>query len=115
MSKGKAKHQARLDAIQFFGKDLARRASRRCELCEENDDLRIHDTDLEVEPEMETLALLCARCRAVLEGRKDDPETLRFLEGAIWSDQAPIGALAKEMIRAVDADWAREALSLLPE
>ena len=115
MAKGKAKHQARLDAIQFFGKDLARRAGRRCELCEANEDLRIHDTDPEVEPAMETLALLCARCRAVIAGRKDDPETLRFLEGAIWSDQPLIGTLAKRMLREVDADWAREALSLLPE
>ena len=115
MAKGREKHQARLDAIQMFGKDLARRAGRRCELCEESDDLRIYDADPEAEPDMDTLALLCGRCREVLEGRKADPSTLRFLEGAIWSDVAPIGGLAQRMIRRVDADWAREALALLPE
>ena len=113
MSKGKAKHQARLNAIQAFGKDLARRARSKCELCEENDDLRIVDIDSENEPSFDTLMLTCARCRAVLDGRRDDPKTLRFLETAIWSDIVPVAVSARTQIKQVDADWARDALELV--
>lgn len=115
MAKGKAKHQARLDEISFFGKDLARRAGRKCELCEGKDNLRTYDTSPDAEPSMDTLVLLCDRCRHVYEGRKDDPQTLRFLEGAIWGEVEPMKSMALKMLKAVDAHWAREALSLLPE
>ena len=113
MAKGKEKHQARLDAIQLHGKDLARRARSKCELCEEGGELRIHDTDPESAPSLETLLLGCDRCRALIEGRTDDPKTLRFLETAIWSDVPPVAASAREIIKRVDSDWARNALELV--
>lgn len=113
MAKGKAKHQARLDAIQAFGKDLARRASRKCELCEGKVDLRPYDTAPDDPPTMDTVALLCERCRAVAGGRNDPPETLRFLENAIWSPYPAVASTAKAMIVRVDADWARNALDLI--
>jgi len=115
VAKGKQKHQARLDAVAYFGKDLARRAGRVCELCGEKGDLRPFDTDVDAEPSMETLGLFCARCREVADGRKDDPQTLRFLESAIWNPEPAISETAKQMIRRVDAGWAREALELLPD
>ncbi len=113
MATGRQKHQARLDAIQLQGKDLARRAKRKCELCEGSGDLRIFDGDEDAEPELSTLILACERCRAVLEGRKDDERTLRFLESAIWNEEPIIAQLAKQMLTGVDADWARLALELM--
>ena len=115
MARGIEKHQERLDAINLLGKDLARRAGRRCELCEENDDLRPHDTAPAEEPDLETLLLLCGRCRALTGGRVDDPRTLRFLEGAVWSELPAAAQLARDLLGSVDAQWARDALDLLGE
>jgi hypothetical protein len=114
MAKGKAKHQARLDAIGRLGKDLARRADKKCELCEGKGDLRPYDTAPDEEPSLDTVALLCERCRAVADGRDDPPETLRFLENAIWSPYPPVARTAQDILRRVDADWARAALEMLP-
>jgi len=113
MAKGKAKHQARLDEISLLGKDLARRANRKCELCEGKGDLRPYDSAPDDAPSMDTLALLCERCRAIAEGRDDPQETLRFLENAIWSPIPAVGGTARAVLRRVDAPWARAALDLL--
>lgn len=113
MAKGRKKHQERLATIELWGKDLARRAKRKCELCEAGEDLRAHDADVEAEPSLATLVLCCERCRAVIGGRSDDPRTLRFLETAIWNENAMIASLAKGMLSKVDAGWARDALEMV--
>ena len=113
MAAGKQKHQERLDAIALQGKDLARRAKRKCELCEDNHDLRPYDTDPDAEPGLDTLVLLCERCRAVADGRVDDPRTLRFLESTLWSDIQPVAVMARRIAETIDADWARQVLDLL--
>ncbi len=116
MAKGREKHQARLDAIAWLGKDLARRASRRCELCGDNHDLRPYDAEPEVrEPTMDTVALLCSRCRAVADGRPDDPQSLRFLENSMWSEVPAVRETSKRILRRLNADWARQALDLVGE
>jgi hypothetical protein len=110
MSRGLDKHRERLDAIAFWGKDLARRAGRKCELCEGTEELRPFDLDADAEPSLETLVLGCDRCRAVLDGGAADPRTLRFLEGVMWTDVAPVAAAARRMLGSIDAEWARDAL-----
>ena len=113
MAKGKQKHQARLDEIAFWGKDLARRAKRKCELCAGTDLLRTYDADPDVTPSLDSLALLCQRCRDVLQGSPADSRTLRYLETAIWNEEPILASMAKTMLAKVDADWAREALELI--
>lgn len=113
VARGLDRHRARLDAVASFGKDLARRAQRKCELCEESDDLRPHDTEPDEEPSLDTLLLLCQRCREVIGGRKDDARTLRFLEGAVWSEEPLVAATARAMLAHVDADWARNTLEMI--
>ncbi|MBT8494560.1 MAG: hypothetical protein KJO07_16000 [Deltaproteobacteria bacterium] len=113
MAKGYDQHQARLSAIQLCGKDLARRAKRRCELCQGQDDLRPHDTDVDAEPSLDTLLLMCSRCRELAEGGKADPRELRFLETAVWHELEHAAATARRMLANVDADWARATLDML--
>ena len=113
MAKGYDKHRARLDAIALLGKDLARRARRTCELCQGADDLRPYDLAPNDAPALDTLVLLCARCRAVADGRRDDPRTLRFLEGAVWSEEEVVNKLARTILATVDADWARDTQDML--
>ncbi len=113
MAKGKAKHEARLQEISLLGKDLARRAKQRCELCGGKGDLRPYDADPNQAPTMSSIALFCADCRARAEGRDDPEAELRFLEGAIWSDIPAVGETARAMLGRVDAGWARAALEML--
>ncbi len=115
MARGLEKHQARLQQISLVGKDLARRARRKCELCEASEALHPYDTAPDEEPGLLTLALLCERCIAVAEGRRDDPRTLRFLENAVWSDVPPVALVARQMLATVDAQWARETLEMVPD
>ncbi len=115
LAKGKQKHQARLDAIQLLGKDLARRAGRKCEFCEGKADLRPYDAMPDDEPTLDGLALLCDRCRAVADGRPDDAQTLRFLEGSVWSDVPAVAKVTKSILRRLDASWARSTLELVGE
>ena len=112
-SKGRDKYEARQAEVAGFGKELARRGRSRCELCEGRDGVRTHDTDPESAPSLETLLLLCERCRDLVAGADQDPRTLRFLEGAIWSETPIAQQLARRLIVDVDADWAREARELL--
>jgi len=115
MAKGYNQHQARLESISWLGKDLARRAGRKCEWCEGNDDLRPYDSDPNGEPSLETLALFCQRCRQVADGRQDDPQTLRFLGGAIWHEVDAVKDTAIAALKRTDASWARDALDLIGE
>ena len=64
---------------------------------------------------MDTLMMLCGRCRAVLDGRKDDPRTLRFLELAIWGEHPLMAERAVAVLRTLDAEWARAALEAFDE
>lgn len=114
VARGLDKHNARQDAIAFHGKELARRARRKCELCEGAEDLRPYDVDREAAPSLDTLLLLCRRCRDVAEGGVEDVRTLRFLEGAVWHEVAVVADLARALIAKVDAPWARDTLALLP-
>ncbi|MGH0033922.1 MAG: hypothetical protein ACQGVK_02710 [Myxococcota bacterium] len=112
-SKGRDKHQARLAEVAGFGKELARRARSRCELCEGREGVRTHDTQPEAAPSLDTLVLLCERCRAWLGGEAQDPRTLRFLETAVWSEVPVVMSLARDLLARVDADWARDTLEML--
>jgi hypothetical protein len=114
MARGYDKKQEHIGAINLLGKDLARRAGRKCEWCETSGELRPYDMAPDDEPDLDALMLVCARCRAVLDGRDDDARTLRFLEGAVWSETAPVARTARVAIKRVDADWARDTVELFP-
>ncbi len=113
MVKGFEKHQERLRAIESYGKELARRAARRCELCKENNEPRAWDSAKDEEPSLETLILLCIRCRNFADGKTPDERTLRFLEEAVWNEHPHVAGLAKSLLARVDTDWARRVMDML--
>jgi protein PhnA len=112
-SKGRDKHEARQAEVAGLGKELARRARSRCELCEGREGVRTHDTAPEDTPTLDTLVLLCDRCRRFADGEAQDPRTLRFLETAVWSEVPVAQALARRLLDGVDADWARDTREML--
>lgn len=111
MAKGRDKHQAYLDAMNLLGKDLARRAKSKCELLEENEELRAYDlSGGEDEPNLDHIVLLCAKAREALDGKVRVPNDFRALESVVWSDLLPIRQAASRILEKIDEDWAREAL-----
>jgi protein PhnA len=61
-------------------------------------------------PDMETLALLCQRCRSWADGRKATPNELRSIRNALWSNVASIAEGAAGVLAQCKEPWARVAL-----
>jgi protein PhnA len=110
MAKGYQANKERKEAIAAFGKDLGKRAGFKCEWCESKDDLRPWDYKPDQEPEIETLALLCARCRALADGSKADVNELRSIRKALWSDVPAVAEGAARVLAQCKEPWVREAI-----
>ena len=122
MARGRDVYQARVAATAALGRTLSRRARNRCELCSEKTSLTVVEIPpLPEEPEPEQAVIVCQRCKGLIEGKKDDPNTLRFLEESVWSEEAPVQIAVVRLVRALSADgvdWAErilEGLYLDPE
>ena len=114
MAKGLQKHQERLGAINLLGKDLARRAGRACELCQEHNDCRPYDLDPDRPPRLDRLILLCAPCRRLLDRPGQTPaDHMRFVANHCWSDLKPVQTAVERLLKPIDEDWAQEALDNL--
>lgn len=119
MAKGKEVHQARQAALQSYGKDLARRARSKCELCERaGESLRIFEVPpVPKDPDFDRCLMLCADCA----DQSEDPRAFRpgphwrFLAEQAWSGNPLVQVLAIRLLRRQSAreDWAREALDTL--
>ena len=110
MSKGYQANRERLSEISSFGKAIGKRAGFKCEWCESKDDLRVWDHRTDLPPGMETLALLCRRCRDWADGRKADPQELRAIRNALWSNVPAVAEGAARVLAQCRQPWAREAI-----
>jgi len=108
MANRRDRHQAHQAAVAALGKGLSRRARSLCELCGERASLAVTEVPGgPEEPDEEWALLLCERCRTLGD---QPPQTLRFLETAMWSEVAPVQVTAVRALRALDVAWATEAL-----
>lgn len=115
MGKGYETHQARVQALQGLGKDLARRAKSKCELTGVSGvPLKAYEVSpVAAEPDIMRTLLVCEACIDVLEhpkrlkGRK-----WQVLAEMVWSDFPAVQVVAWRMLNhiAKTEDWAREAL-----
>ncbi|MBP6783103.1 MAG: hypothetical protein KA152_04905 [Verrucomicrobiales bacterium] len=116
MAKGREEHEARMAVLNSFGKDLARRAKSKCELCERGGEkLSIFEVPPERrDPDIDRCLLLCERCREQSEDVKrfKGGEHWRVLVGMAWSGVPMVAVMAVRLLRrqAASQDWAREAL-----
>ncbi len=117
MAKGFEAHQARMNVLSFLGKDLARRAKSKCELCETSgQSLAAYEVPPALsEPDVDHCIFICERCLTALDSPKKrlDAEEWRFLSNAIWSEVPAVVVVAVRMLRRLEkqgADWARELL-----
>ena len=107
MARGKQEHEARTAVLNSFGKELARRAKSKCELCERGGErLAIFEVPpVTREPDLGRCLLLCGDCLAA-------GEHWRFLAEQAWSGNLMVQVMAVRLLRRQGAaqHWAREAL-----
>jgi protein PhnA len=115
MSKGYNEHQGRLRSLASFGKDLARRARSKCELCETGG---VPLTTFEVAPvtnppEFAHLILVCEHCAECLAKEKyPETERWRCLNNTIWSETPAVQVAAARILREIakTEPWATDLL-----
>ena len=110
MVKGYQANKERLKEVSNFGKTIGKRAGFKCEWCESKEDLRVWDYQPDLPPAMETLALLCQRCRDWADGRKADPKELRSIRSALWSNVPAVAESAAGVLAQCKEPWVREAI-----
>jgi len=110
MAKGHQANKERLEEIASFGKAVSKRAAFACEWCGVKEDLRVWDYRPELQPVMETLALLCKDCRELANGRKAGSEQLRAIRDALWSDVPAVAEGAATVLSQCSESWVRDAL-----
>lgn len=115
MGKGYELHQARKNALQLLGKDLARRAKSKCELTgAAGVSLRPYEVPLVAnEPDLERTLLISEACHEVLERpEKLTGRTWQCLAEVVWSEMPAVQVVAWRMLNelAKREDWAREAI-----
>lgn len=110
MAKGYQANKDRQDELNSFGKSIGKRAGFKCEWCESKEDLRVWDARPEADPGMETLALLCLRCRGWAAGARADQNELRAIRNALWSDVPAVAEGAARVLAQCREGWVREAI-----
>lgn len=110
MAKGYQANRERLEEISAFGKGVGKRGGFKCEWCESGEELRVWDGRPDLPPAMDTLALLCRRCREWADGRKAEPNELRSIRNALWSDVPAVAEGAARVLAQCREPWVREAI-----
>ena len=110
MAKGYQGNKDRLDEISSFGKAIGKRAGFTCEWCAGKEDLRVWDYKPDAPPGIETLALLCRRCRSWADGRKASSNELRSIRNALWSNVPSVAEGSARVLAKCKEPWAREAI-----
>ena len=122
MAKGLDQFKQRQEALNRFGKDLARRAKSRCELCDvDGVKLVTHEVEpVPNEPDFDHCILVCNTCKEQLDNPKRiDPNHWRCLNTCVWSEIPAVQVTAVRMLDSLnDQPWAgdlKEQLYLSPE
>jgi hypothetical protein len=110
MGKGYQANREHQEAVQLLGKALSKRAGFTCEWCDSKDSLRPWEYCPDSEPTLDTLALLCERCRDLTRGSKADPNALHSIRNALWSDITAVAEGAARVLARCPETWAREAI-----
>lgn len=117
MSKGYARHAEKHHGLSLFGKDLVRRCSSHCELC------NAHGVKLGIfevppvtqEANFEQCIMICEQCSEQIERPKlRDLNHWRCLNHSIWSEVPAVKVMAVAMLEKI-AQQERWAVELLEQ
>ena len=122
MAKGLQKHQERVNALNYLGKDLTRRAHSKCELCEA---AGVPLTAYEVppvpaEPDMDHCLMVCKTCSDQLGFLQTKPKRVqadhwRCLGKSVWSSLPVAQVVSVRVLQQLENDhpWASEILEMV--
>jgi protein PhnA len=118
MSKGYQAHQERVAIGQSFGRNLARRAKSKCELCGASGvSLRVWEAPpIPDEPDFDRCILICDTCTNNLERPKQaHPAYWHCLHESAWSEVTAVQATAVSILQqlAPTQPWATDLLDQL--
>ncbi|MEM9017733.1 MAG: phnA protein [Verrucomicrobiota bacterium] len=119
MARGWQANQERLEALKRLGKELARRARSKCELCEKGGlSLSIFEVSpVPKEPEVDRCLMLCEACRSASENPEKivAGENWRFLTESAWSELPAVQVVSVRLLKhlAGSQAWAKGALEEL--
>ncbi|UZE96487.1 phnA protein [Alkalimarinus alittae] len=113
MSKGQEKHQKRANELMMLGKDLARRAHSRCELCSAMGvSLRAYEVlPVPPVPDIDKIVFICGVCYEQIENPKlMDTNHWHCLTSAVWSTTPAVQVVAVRVLkRLIDHEsWAED-------
>lgn len=122
MAKGYDQNQERLAALNWLGKDLARRAKSKCELCEASGTKLVpyEVPPVAKEPDLEKTLLVCEECGSQLTSdrqfRADD--RWRVLCTTVWGELPAAQVVSVRLLRRLAKEpstesWAYDALEQL--
>jgi protein PhnA len=115
------KNQERLQALSWLGKDLARRAHSKCELCEASGvKFKTIEVDpVPAEPDLEHCLLICEQCFEQFNRKgQPDEQYWRCLETAAWKELPVVQVTAVRLLKEIEAPWTElllEQLYIWPE
>lgn len=113
MSKGQEKHQKRISELMLLGKDLARRAHSKCELCASTGvSLAAYEVPpVPKEPELDKTVFICGVCSDQIDNPKRmDAHHWHCLTVSVWSSTPVVQVVAVRILqRLVDSEgWAED-------
>ncbi|WP_261844330.1 phnA protein [Aliamphritea ceti] len=109
MSRGHAKHYEGHYGLSMFGKDLVRRCSAHCELCDaQGVKLSVYEVPpVLTEPDYDHCIMICGTCqKQIMRPRLIDHNHWRCLNNSIWSEVVPVKMLSVAMLRYINQQHA---------
>lgn len=113
MTKGQEKHQKRANELMMLGKDLARRAHSKCELCGSTGvSLRAYEVPpVPVTPDIDKTVFICGVCYEQIDNPKRmDANHWHCLSSPVWSTTPAVQVVAIRMLeRLIEQEsWAED-------
>ena len=110
MAKGKDEHQARMNELSSFGKDLAKRSKSKCELCAESTSLEIFEVPPVGDPDFEKCVMICASCREqIVDSKKINVNHWHCLNETAWSEVPAVQVLVWRLLGELSSEaWAQD-------
>lgn len=114
MARGRDEHEARVEEVNSFGKDLVKRCKSCCELCGENTSLAVFEVPPVTDPDIEKCVMICATCREQVEDpQKINTNHWHCLNESAWSEIPAIQVLAWRLLKQLNEPWAQDLLEQL--
>ncbi len=108
-------NKARIEELNSFGKNLARRCKSHCELCGASGPLSIYEVPPVKEPDMDKCIMLCDVCLEQLNDKKNINEHhWHCLNESAWSEVPAVQVVVWRLLNRLSSNlWAQDLLEQL--